>query len=121
MTSAIDDDNQDLSRYQVHSRREIISLLRTVGTRNQLVRMQANNGADAVVTSILEVDDANGVVIIDCSPSALTNQRVLESDEIAFETVLENIRLLFFASHVDSCIHDDRPAFSMAIPDSLIR
>lgn len=121
MTPDTDDDDNDLSRYQIHSRREIISLLRTLGTRNQLIRMQANNGADAVVTSILDVDDENDLIIIDCSPSALTNQRVLDSDEISFETVLENIRILFFAAQVESCVHDGRPAFSMALPDNLIR
>lgn len=121
MTSEFDDDSQDLSRYQVYSRREIVSLLRAVSTRNQLVRMQANNGADAVITSILEVDDANDTVIIDRAQSALTNERILESDEVAFETVLENIRILFFASNVYSCVHDGRPALSMAIPESLIR
>lgn len=121
MTSEFDDDSQDLSRYRVYSRREIVNLLRTVGARNQLVRMQANNGADAVITSILEVDDSGDAVIIDRAQSALTNERILQSDEIAFETVLENIRILFFASHVDSCIHEGRPALSMAIPESLIR
>lgn len=121
MSFEFDDDSQDLSRYRVYSRREIISLLRAVSARNQLVRMQANNGADAVITSILEVDDANDIVIIDRAPSALTNERILESDEIAFETVLENIRILFFASHIDSCTHDDRPALRMAIPENLIR
>lgn len=121
MTFDTADDNQDLSRYQVRSRREIISLLRTVGARNQLVRMQANNGTDSVVTSILDVDDAQGIVILDSAPSQTTNQRVLESDDIAFETVLENIRILFFASSVHSCSHDGRPALCIAIPDSLIR
>lgn len=121
MNLTIDNDEDDLSRYQVRSRREIISLLRAVGHRNQLVRMQANQAADSVVTSILEVDDAAGVVIIDCAPSALTNERVLASDDIAFETVLENIRILFFASQIESCMHDDRPAFYIAIPDLLIR
>ncbi|HJV73622.1 MAG TPA: flagellar brake protein [Noviherbaspirillum sp.] len=121
MTLNTDDDDHDLSRYQVRSRREITNLLRTVGERNQLVRMQANNGADSVVTSILEVDDAAGIVIIDCSPSALTNQRVLDSDDIAFETVLENIRIKFSVSHVESCEHDDRPAFYIPIPESMVR
>ena len=41
-------------------------------------------------------------VVWDRAQSALTNERILQSDEIAFETVLENIRILFFASHVDS-------------------
>lgn len=121
MSFNTDDDDQDLSRYQVRSRREIVNLLRTVSARKQLVRMQANHGADSVVTSILDVDDASGIVVIDCAPSALTNQRVLESDDIAFETVLENIRILFFAAHVESCVHEDRPAFYIAIPDNVIR
>jgi flagellar brake protein len=121
MNSTIDNDDNDLSRYQIRSRREIISLLRAVGERNQLVRMQANHAADSIITSVLEVDDAAGIVIIDCAPSALTNERVLESDDIAFETVLENIRILFFASQIESCMHDERPAFYIAIPDMLIR
>lgn len=121
MTFNTDDDNQDLSRYQVNSRREIINLLRAVSARNQLVRMQANNGTDAVVTSILEVDDAQDVVIIDRAPSASTNQRILESDDIAFETVLENIRILFFASQIESCIHEDRDALRIPLPESIIR
>lgn len=115
------DDNQDLSRYQLESRREIVSLLRSVGARKQLVRMQANNGADSVVTSILKVDDALGVVIIDCAPSQTTNQRVLESDDLAFETVLDSIRILFNASGAQECMHEDRPALCIAIPDTVIR
>jgi flagellar brake protein len=122
MTSTTDDDDaQDLSRYQVNSRREIINLLRTVGDRNQLVRMQANGNADSFVTSILEVDDVQGVVIIDCAPSAMINQRVLESDDISFETVLENIRILFSASHAESCIHEGRPALCIEIPTHVVR
>lgn len=115
------DDAQDLSRYTVRSRREIISLLRNVEQKNQLVRMQANRGADSAVTSILEVDDASNSVIIDCAPSAMTNQRVLDSDDIAFETVLENIRILFFAPGAESCDHDGRPALRIALPESMIR
>lgn len=121
MTFPNDDDTPDLSRYQVNSRREIISLLRTVGKRNQLVNMQANHGADSVVTSILDVDDAQNSVILDCAPSAATNQRILASDEVHFETLLENIRILFAVSRMEICMHDDRPAFRIPLPQSLIR
>lgn len=121
MTFLNDDDAHDLNRYQVNSRREIIHLLRTVGQRNQLVNMQANHGADSVVTSILEVDDAQNIVIIDCAPSATTNQRVLASNDARFETLLENIRILFVASHLESCMHDGRPALRIPLPQSLIR
>lgn len=115
------DDNEDLSRYQLRSPREIVSLLRTVGARNQLVRVQVNNGADSAVTSILEVDDARGIVIIDRAPGETTNQRLLDSHELAFETVLDNIRILFYASGAQSCVHDDRPALCIPIPENVVR
>jgi c-di-GMP-binding flagellar brake protein YcgR len=121
MTSNSDDQTQDFSPYQVNSRRQIVSLLRSVGERNQLVRMHANNGADSAVTSILDVDDAEGMVIIDCAPTAITNQRILDSDRISFETLLDNIRILFTGSRAESCEYEDRPALRIPIPETLIR
>jgi c-di-GMP-binding flagellar brake protein YcgR len=121
MTFDINDDPQGLSRYKIHARREIINLLRNIGQRNQLVRMQANRGVDSVVTSILDVDESNGVVIIDCAPGQTTNERLLRSDDISFEAVLDNIRILFSALKLESCDHEGRAALSFEIPGSVIR
>lgn len=121
MTFQTDFGIEDLGPYQVHSRREIISLLRNIGERNQLVRMIIKGGTESVVTSILKVDEANNIVIIDCAPSQLQNQRILQSDNLSFETLLEHIRILFFVTHVDSYVYENLPAFSFTIPASLIR
>lgn len=121
MTVDIEDDENDLSRYRVHSRREIITLLRAVSNSSQLVRLQANHGKDSVITSMLDVDDAANRVVIDCAPSKLVNDRILASQDIEFETVLENIRILFSASHIESYMHDNRPALSIEIPQSMVR
>lgn len=121
MTFHTDFGIKDLGPYQIHSRREIITLLRTVGESNQLVRMIFSGGTEAVVTSILKVDEGTGTVTIDCAPSALQNQRILESDNISFETVLEHIRILFFATQIESCLFENLPAFNITIPASLIR
>jgi c-di-GMP-binding flagellar brake protein YcgR len=112
---------EDLGPYQVYSRREIVALLRSIGERNQLVRMIINGGTEAVVTSILKIDEQLGIVIIDCAPTALQNQRILQSDNISFETLLEHIRILFFVTKLESCMFENLPAFSFAIPASLIR
>jgi c-di-GMP-binding flagellar brake protein YcgR len=116
-----EDNPEGLSRYKIHSRREIANLLRSVGRRNQLVRVQGDADADSVVTSVLHVDDTDGIVVIDCAPSRITNKRLLESSEVSFETVLDNIRIRFSSSGIDSCTYEDRPAFSIPIPASLIR
>jgi c-di-GMP-binding flagellar brake protein YcgR len=121
MTFTPDDDAEGLSRYKLHARREIVNLLRHVGQRNQLIRLQTDRGTASVVTSILDIDEAAGAVIIDCAPSALTNERLLESSDISFETVLDNIRILFSASKLESGMHEDRPALRFALPATVIR
>jgi len=112
---------ENQSPYLVHSRREIIALLRAIGEHHQLITMLVNGGADAVVTSILEVDDANDAVLIDCAPSALLNQRITQSDDIAFEASLDKVRILFSVAGADNALHEKRPALRIPIPASLIR
>jgi c-di-GMP-binding flagellar brake protein YcgR len=121
MTFNFDIGIEDLGPYQVHSRREIIALLRSIGERNQLVRMIFNGGSEAVVTSILEIDEANNCIMIDCAPSQLQNQRILDSDNISFETMLERIRILFFVTQIESCLYEGLPAFRIALPANLVR
>jgi c-di-GMP-binding flagellar brake protein YcgR len=111
----------DLTPYQIHSRREIIGLLRSMQERNQLVSMHADGGADAVVTSVLEVDEENGIVVIDRAPNNTVNQRIIASDNVSFETVLDSIRIVFFATGVRECLYENLPALCIAIPASLIR
>lgn len=121
MTSKTEDDNEELSSFRVESRRQIVSILRSVSQRNQLVRMEIKKTGDSAVTSILDVDETDGIVIIDCASSATTNQRFLDSDMVSFETMLDSIRILFSASRVTACQHDGRPALSIAIPEYVIR
>src|SRR5437660_717892 len=120
MTLASDYEKDDLEPFRVRSRREIIALLRSISERNQLVRMVINNGADTVVTSILQVNDNDNTVMLDCAPTATMNQRVLDSDNLSFETVLESIRILFSSSEAQSFTYENLPAFIIPIPDSLV-
>jgi len=121
MTAASNYENEDMNPFRVTSRREIIALLRSIAERNQLVRMVLNQGADTIVTSILEVDDDNGTMLLDCAPTELMNKRVLDSHKLSFETMLDSIRILFASSDPESCIHEGLPAFIVPLPDYMIR
>lgn len=112
---------EDVSPYQVHSRREIISLLRAMQERNQLVTMSINGGSESVVTSVLEVDEESSLVVVDRAPSNILNQRLIEAKNVSFETVLDNIRILFFSTRVRECLYDNSPALYIEIPESLVR
>lgn len=121
MTFNIDIGIEDLGPYQLTSRREIVALLRNIDEHNQLLRMIFNNGLDTIVTSILQIDETGGSLIIDCAPNEHQNRRAVESDHIAFETQLDRIRILFFSDRVESCLFEDAPAFRIALPASMVR
>ena len=112
---------EDLGPYQVHSRREIVVLLQGILESKQLIRMIFGNGSEAIVTTILEVDDATNMVTIDCGPDQAQNQRIVDSDNVSFDTSLDRIRIVFFTTHLDGCLHEGKPAFCFTIPTSLIR
>ncbi len=112
-------ENQGL--YQVHSRGEILRLLNGITEQHQLVTMIIHGGAEIVVTSILEVDDKNNRVYLDCAQNKLLNQRIIESDNVEFESSLDKVRILFSASRVTECIQDEQDALCIEIPRILIR
>jgi flagellar brake protein len=109
----------DLSDYQVHSRREIATILRNLGERKQLIQLQIAGSADSTVTSVLAVDDSH--VVLDCAPTATMNQRIADSEYIFFETVLDNIRILFESAGAQACQYAGGPALQIALPPVLVR
>src|SRR4051812_3048697 len=81
--------------YAVDSRREILSLLRGIGERKQLIRMLIHGEAEACVPPTLDVDPDSGPLVLDCSVDPEQNRRIVASKRISFETTLDKIRILF--------------------------
>lgn len=112
-------DNLDL--YRLYSHREIVSILRGVMDSGQLVKMLFNDATETIITTILSVDPDSDIVTVDCGNNKSQNKRIVSSDNIAFETTLDQIRIQFYISSISSSMHDDRPSFSFEIPTTLIR
>ena len=115
------DEDLDLSPFKVHSRREILALMRALCEQRQLVRMLVGGSGEASVTSMLHVDEDDNAVILDVPANAAITRHVLGSKNISFETVLERIRILFFATDITECSYGDLPALRIALPTSMIR
>jgi c-di-GMP-binding flagellar brake protein YcgR len=121
MPSIYEAELQNWHDYEVTSRREIVALLKSIGEKKQLIRMLVQGEADVSVTSILDIDADAGLVVLDCAVSNAQNQRALAARQISFETTLDKIRILFAADALQTFAYQGSPAFSMPIPDSLIR
>ena len=109
----------DVGPYLIHSRREIIALLRRLTDKRELVRMIFSEGEEAIATAVLEVNDDS--VIIDSAPDPEQLARVLASGSISFDTALERIRIAFFATRIEPCMHDGLPALRIPLPQTMVR
>ena len=107
--------------YEIESRKEIVSLLRGIGGKNQLIRMLIQGESDVCVTSILDVDDQLDTVVLDSSIDKEQNTRILASQGLSFETTLDKVRILFAAERVEATVFEGNPAFRIAVPPTLIR
>jgi c-di-GMP-binding flagellar brake protein YcgR len=107
--------------FEVSSRREIIALLRSIGEKNQLVRMLIQGESDVCVTSVLEVDPDTGTLVLDRSIDRAQNERIVKAQRISFETTLDKIRILFTTDDVRETSYQNAPALMMDLPGTLIR
>jgi flagellar brake protein len=112
---------EDWHDFEIESRREIVALLRGIGTKNQLVRMRIHGETEVCMTSILEVDLDDDSVILDCSIDPEQNRRILAATRISFETTLDKIRILFSSERIDECVFENGAALKCALPPTLIR
>ena len=107
--------------YEIESRKEIVSLLRGIRGKNQLIRMLIQGESDVCVTSILDVDDQLDTVVLDSSIDPEQNKRILASQGLSFETTLDKVRILFAAERVEPIVFGGNPAFKIVVPPTLIR
>ena len=112
---------ENQSPYQVESRREILALLRGFKEKAQLISMIINNGSEAFITSVLAVDDANNLLVIDSAPDNMANQRVVDSKVVFFDGLLDRISIQFSSTKLQKINFEGRPALSLPIPATMIR
>lgn len=112
---------ENQSPYQVESRREILALLKGFKEKNQLISMMINGGSEVFITSVLHVDDANNLLIIDSAPDTQANQRIIEASSVFFDGLLDRISIQFSSSRVQRIQFENRPALQMPVPINLIR
>jgi c-di-GMP-binding flagellar brake protein YcgR len=112
---------ENQSPYQVESRREILALLKGFRDKSQLISLMINNGSEAFITSVLDIDDSNNTVIIDSAPGNEANQRIVEASSVFFDGLLDRISIQFSSSKLQRTQFEGRPALQMPVPTSVIR
>lgn len=107
--------------YRVHSRREIVALLRQIAEKHQLVRLLVRGEADVCVTSILEVDPDGDALVLDRPIDRDQHRRLLDGGKVACETSLDKIRILFNLEGLHETSFEGGVAIGADIPEAMVR
>jgi c-di-GMP-binding flagellar brake protein YcgR len=110
-----------LSRFAVHSRSEILSLLRAIMQRKLLVNLDLPGSRHIVVTSVIAVDATTNRLILDVARGDALNRELLTGKGADFITQLDGVSISFATGPVTLIDYDKLPALAMAVPSSLIR
>jgi c-di-GMP-binding flagellar brake protein YcgR len=114
-------DALELERFEIHSRLEIVALLRAVKQSRLAVTVYFNQGTEFVVTNVLDVNPQFEELILDLGADASANRRLLQSTRMTVVTFLDHIRLQFQSQHAEETVHERLPALRLRLPDTLLR
>lgn len=125
MSSLLPTDTSDrdvqLARFAIHSRTEILFLLRAIQKRKLLVNLDLPDSHHCVITSVLAVDEANHALVLDSARDDALNRELLAGQRAEFSCSLDGVAISFAIDAVRACDFDRRPALRIALPGSLIR
>lgn len=111
----------DESRYYIHTRNEILSILRRMMEKKELAALYYEEGNHAILSQILDVQAAENSLVLDCSANAASNSLVEKSQKLVFISSLDNVKIQFIVPHLEKIEFEGRCAFSTPIPPALLR
>ncbi len=116
-------DNQieDDARFSVSQRAEIVFVLKQIMQNTQLVSAYMDGGADFALLSVLDVMPETAEVVLDVSPDAAANKRLLAARKVLLVTSHDQVKVKFTTSDIREVLYKGRPALRIPLPDSLVR
>lgn len=113
--------DEQLASCTVHSRTEILHLMRSIQQRRLLVNLDMPGTRQIVVTSVIAVNESNNTVILDSARGDALNQELMAGKTSEFITHLDGVSIAFSTGAVQLIEYEKLPALRIALPKSLIR
>lgn len=99
---------------------EIRSILVSIARHEILVRLDIPGRAVSLISTILQIDEKTGALILDNSSESAVNAQLLHASAVRFQAMLHRI-LIEFHGPLTPVTQGGKPALSMPIPEALKR
>jgi len=115
------DQDDVYGKYMLHSRGEILFVLRSMEKKNAMTTVYFNHGKSFFLTTMLKVDDATGTIVLDYGSDEDTNSKALKADRLLCTSTLDRVKIQFSLDGLTLTKFENRPAFSAKVPISMLR
>jgi len=113
--------NANDSDYLIRNPGEILFILRGLAQKNTLLALNFRQSGDFFLTSLLDIDDESGQLILDYGGDPKSCQRALEEGWMICATAHEQVKIQFACARLGKIRFNEKNAFSAALPDALLR
>jgi c-di-GMP-binding flagellar brake protein YcgR len=111
----------DYGRYLLHSKKEILFILRAMREKGALITVYFNQGNDFLLTTLLSVSADGSSMLLDPGSNAEMNRKALASDKLIFVATHDKVKIQFTVKQLAQAEFGGREAFRAAIPTEMLR
>jgi c-di-GMP-binding flagellar brake protein YcgR len=111
----------DYSKYLLHSKKEIVFILRAMRDSGVMITVYFNQGNDFLLTTLLSISADGNTLLLDPGSNAEMNRKALASDKLVFIAAHDKVKIQFTVNHLSKAAYEGREAFRAAIPAELLR
>ena len=113
--------DKDLESFTITKRLEIVFYLQQLINNGERLHVMFDDGKETLLTMPLDMDEAQGILILDWGGSESVNRRLLTSPRATFVANPIGVRNLFYTGRIWEISYKNRPAFATDIPEKYIR
>lgn len=111
--------NNEDNEFLIHSKNEILQILRIIHERGTRAALYYNEGNSFVLTMLLAVSEEG--IWIDPPSNTQDNRNILNSNRIIFVSTHNQAKVQFIASEAHAVIYNGKDAIFISLPKKLLR
>jgi len=111
--------NDEDVEFHILSKREMLSILLSIGTQGSRIALFYDRGRNFVLTTLLGANEHG--MWLDVGPFSQENTQLLLGDKITFVSVHQNVKVQFEVRNIGSGLFESYEAFYVDMPDFLLR
>ena len=115
------DQTETYGQYLLSNRLEILLNLRALAKQRTMITTYLDDGSNFFLSSIVTVDEENGLIFLDASNHPASNQLVAKAKQLTLSAILDRVKIQIRLPVFNTTFLEGKLAFSAPLPSNILR